>query len=107
VPDPGVGQVVAAAPTKRTGTAEFGVADVAAAHGVSVRTLQRLFRAHVGVTPKWVLQRYRLHEAAERIAFGEATDLAALAQDLGYFDQAHFGNDFRRYVGVPPTAYAA
>jgi AraC-like DNA-binding protein len=106
-PDPGVGLVVAAARTMREGSAELGVADVAAAHGVSARTLQRLFRAHAGVTPKWVLQRYRLHEAAERIASGEATDLAALAQDLGYFDQAHFGNDFRRYVGVPPAAYAA
>jgi AraC-like DNA-binding protein len=41
------------------------------------------------------------------IAAGEATDLAALAIDLCYFDQAHFGNDFRRYVGVPPAAYAA
>jgi AraC-like DNA-binding protein len=106
-PDPGVALVVAAARTMVAGAADMGVADVAAAHGVSARTLQRLFRAHAGVTPKWVLQRYRLHEAAERIAAGEATDLAALAIDLGYFDQAHFGNDFRRYVGVPPAAYAA
>jgi len=106
-PDPGVELVVAAAQTMRAGSAGMRVADVAAEHGVSARTLQRLFRDHVGVTPKWVLQRYRLHEAAERIASGEATDLAALAQDLGYFDQAHFGNDFRRYVGVPPASYAA
>jgi AraC-like DNA-binding protein len=106
-PDAGVQTVVAAAATMRSGAVDLRVADVAAEHGLSVRTLQRLFRAHVGVTPKWVLQRYRLHEAAERIAAGEATDLAALAVDLGYFDQAHFGNDFRRYVGVPPAAYAA
>jgi AraC-like DNA-binding protein len=99
--------VVDVARTMREGPAELRVADVAARHGVSVRTLQRLFRRHVGVSPKWVLQRYRLHEAAERMAAGEATDLASLAQDLGYFDQAHFGNDFRRYVGVPPSAYAA
>jgi AraC-like DNA-binding protein len=106
-PDPGVQAVVAAAGTMRSGAVDMRVADVAAEHGLSVRTLQRLFRTHVGVSPKWVLQRYRLHEAAERIAAGEATDLAALALDLGYFDQAHFGNDFRRYVGVPPAAYAA
>jgi AraC-like DNA-binding protein len=99
--------VVAAAATMREGSADLRVTDVAAEHGVSARTLQRLFRRHVGVSPKWVLQRYRLHEAAERMASGEATDLAALALDLGYADQAHFGNDFRRYVGVPPTAYAA
>jgi AraC-like DNA-binding protein len=106
-PDPGVAIVVAAAATMRDGAVDLRVADVAACHGVSTRTLQRLFRAHVGVSPKWVLQRYRLHEAVERLAAGEATDLTSLALDLGYFDQAHFGNDFRRYVGVPPTAYAA
>jgi AraC-like DNA-binding protein len=106
-PDPAVETVVAAAATMREGPAELRVADVAARHGLSMRTLQRLFLAHVGVSPKWVLQRYRLHEAAERIAAGEARDLATLALDLGYFDQAHFGNDFRRYVGVPPAAYAA
>ncbi len=36
--------------------------------GVDVRTLQRRFSAAVGVSPKWVIQRYRLHEAAERLA---------------------------------------
>ena len=41
------------------------------ARGYSTRTLQRLFREYVGVTPKWVLQRVRLHEAAERMADGE------------------------------------
>jgi AraC-like DNA-binding protein len=106
-PDPGVQTVIAAAATMRDGAVDLSVADVAAQHGVSVRTLQRLFRTHVGVSPKWVLQRYRLHEAAERIAAGEVTDLASLALDLGYFDQAHFGNDFRRYVGASPSAYAA
>ncbi len=105
-PDPGVQTVVAVAAAMRDGPVGMRVAEVAADHGVSVRTLQRLFREHVGVSPKWVLQRYRLHEAAERIASGEARDLAGLALELGYFDQAHFGNDFRRYVGVPPTAYA-
>ena len=106
-PDPGVETVVAVAASMLEGPADLRVADVASRHGLSMRSLQRLFREHVGVTPKWVLQRYRLHEAAERMASGEATDPASLALDLGYFDQAHFGNDFRRYVGVPPAAYAA
>ena len=88
-PDAGITTVVDAARTMREGPPDLRVTDVAARHGVSVRTLQRLFRRHVGVSPKWVLQRYRLHEAAERMAAGEATDLASLAQDLGYFDQAH------------------
>jgi len=75
--------------------------------GYSRRTLQRLFREYVGVTPKWVLQRVRLHEAAERIADEPSADAAMLALDLGYFDQAHFIKDFKAVVGRSPAEYAA
>jgi AraC-like DNA-binding protein len=74
--------------------------------GCSARTLQRLFREYVGVTPKWVLQRIRLHEAAERMVEGEG-DWASLALDLGYFDQAHFIKAFKAVVGRSPAEYAA
>jgi len=73
---------------------------------MSKRRLQRLFRDYVGVTPKWVIQRYRLIEAAERLNAGTAAGLADLAQDLGYADQAHFIRDFKRMVGRPPAGYA-
>ncbi len=73
--------------------------------GYSPRTLQRLFREYVGVTPKWVLDRIRLHEAAERMAEGDA-DWASMALDLGYFDQAHFIKAFKAVVGRSPAAYA-
>ena len=76
-------------------------------HGVSERTLQRLFRRYVGVGPKWVLQRARLHDAIDRIDTGRATDLATLAVELGWFDQAHFTRDFTALVGQSPAAYAA
>jgi AraC-like DNA-binding protein len=82
------------------------VEQLASDHGVSVRGLQRLFRRHVGVSPKWVLSRYRLHEAAERIGSGECGDLSALAYELGYADQSHFNRDFRALVGMSPAAYA-
>src|SRR4051794_30673756 len=75
--------------------------------GMSSRSLQRLFREYVGVTPKWVLQRVRLHEAAERIAEQPDADAAMLALDLGYFDQAHFIKDFKAVVGRSPSEYAA
>ena len=68
------------------------------------RTLQRLFARYVGVSPKWVIQRYRLHEAAERLAAG-GVDHAALASELGYSDQAHFARDFKAVVGLSPSAY--
>jgi AraC-like DNA-binding protein len=82
------------------------VAELAAAHAVSQRTLQRAFRDFVGVGPKWVLKRYRMHDAAERIAAGEVDDAASLALELGYFDQSHFIRDFTAQIGIPPSVYA-
>ena len=73
---------------------------------MSLRALQRLFNEHVGVGPKWVIKRFRMHEAVARVQAGEAVSWAALAQDLGYFDQAHFIADFRKLVGRTPGDYA-
>jgi AraC-like DNA-binding protein len=81
------------------------VEDLAAAAGMGVRSLQQLFSEYVGVSPKWVIRRFRLHEAADRLASGGEPDLAALAQSLGYFDQAHFTSDFRKLVGQTPAHY--
>jgi AraC-like DNA-binding protein len=83
------------------------VGDFAHAQGLSVRALQRLFSAQVGVSPKWVILRYRIHEALEQAGTRSDVDWAALAADLGYADQAHLVRDFTTTVGVPPTAYAA
>ena len=84
------------------------VEDVAARHGLSMRGLQRLFRRFVGVGPKWVLQRYRLHDAVTAIDSdpGVMADLAGLAASLGWWDQSHFTRDFTAAVGVSPHAYA-
>ncbi|MET9239879.1 helix-turn-helix domain-containing protein [Nonomuraea sp. NPDC003709] len=80
------------------------VDELAARSGRSVRSLQRLFRDYVGIGPKWVIRRFRLHEAAERVY--EGLDLATLAVELGYTDQAHLTRDFTAAVGMPPAAYA-
>ncbi|MFF7732321.1 DUF6597 domain-containing transcriptional factor [Streptomyces sp. NPDC007984] len=83
------------------------VGGFARAEGLSVRALQRLFATQVGVSPKWVILRYRIHEALEQAGTRDDIDWAALAADLGYADQAHLVRDFTATVGVPPTAYAA
>ncbi|MFI6504133.1 DUF6597 domain-containing transcriptional factor [Nonomuraea typhae] len=80
------------------------VDQLAALSGRSMRTLQRLFHDYVGIGPKWVIRRFRLHEAAERVYQG--LDLATLAAELGYTDQAHLTRDFTAAVGMPPAAYA-
>ncbi|HSA48886.1 MAG TPA: helix-turn-helix domain-containing protein [Yinghuangia sp.] len=82
------------------------VDEIAGQLGMSVRRLQRLFAEYVGASPKWVLRRARLHEAAERAAAGSRIDWARLAAELGYADQAHLTRDFTAAVGTPPAAYA-
>jgi AraC-like DNA-binding protein len=82
------------------------VDQLAAASGLSVRSLQRMFGDYVGVSPKWVMRRARLHEAALRADSGEPVDWTALAADLGYADQAHLTRDFTATIGVPPSRYA-
>jgi AraC-like DNA-binding protein len=74
---------------------------------MTVRQLQRLFAEHVGVGPKWVIRRYRLHEVTARMADGASIDWAGLAAELGYADQAHFTRDFTAMFGESPTRYAS
>jgi AraC-like DNA-binding protein len=105
-PDPNLDVLAAVVRTMLDDPAVVRVDELAARHAMSPRSLQRLFRRYVGVSPKWVLQRYRLHEAAERIAEGRDGDWAATALELGYFDQAHFIRDFKALVGASPAQYA-
>ena len=73
--------------------------------GLSIRALQRAFGTYVGLSPKWMIQRYRLHEALERIAGEDPPDWPRLALELGYFDQAHFIKDFKKLVRRTPAEY--
>jgi AraC-like DNA-binding protein len=74
--------------------------------GVTPRPLQRLFREFVGVSPKWMIRRFRLQEAALRIERRDGS-LTTIAAELGYADQAHLSRDFRAATGRTPTALAS
>ncbi len=83
---------------------------LASAAGVSLRTLQRQFDVHVGVSPSFVIRRWRIIEAAEAARAAIDADRqwrgwAAVAAELGYADQAHLTRDFGRHLGISPAAY--
>jgi AraC-like DNA-binding protein len=84
----------------------LSVEHAARVFGLSNRSLQRLFKTYVGVGPKWMLRRYRIQEAAARLETGDVVTWSELALGLGYADQSHFINDFRRLVGRSPASYA-
>ncbi|MFD6896037.1 helix-turn-helix domain-containing protein [Rhodococcus sp. NPDC060086] len=73
--------------------------------GMSERALQRLVHRRIGLTPKWLIQRRRLQEAAGRLR-ERAIPLAEMAALLGYADQPHFVRDFAKVVGMTPAAFA-
>jgi AraC-like DNA-binding protein len=79
------------------------VDELASDFALSVRQVQRLSADHIGVSPKWVIRRQRLHEAAARITAGTPVDLGELAAELGYSDQPHLTRDFTSMVGEPPA----
>lgn len=82
--------------------------EVAAQHvGLNVRALERRFRGKVGLSPKQVIQQYRLIEAAERLKAPRPPTLVDLAAELGFFDQAHFSRAFKAVTGRTPRAFAA
>ncbi len=81
------------------------VGELADRLGVSERTLQRLATRYVGLGPAALIRRRRLQEAAERIRTDPDTDLASLAAELGYADQAHLTNEFTRVLGLSPAGY--
>jgi AraC-like DNA-binding protein len=83
------------------------VEHIVEAFDIGKRSLQRLFDEYVGVAPKWMIQRYRLIEAANRIHVTDTPDWAGVALSLGYADQAHFIRDFRKIIGQSPAEYHA
>jgi AraC-like DNA-binding protein len=80
--------------------------DLAAASGLGLRSLQRLVREQLGLTPKWLIRRYRMQEAAAALAGPDAPALAELAASLGFADQAHLTREFRAVIGETPRRYA-
>jgi AraC-like DNA-binding protein len=72
--------------------------------GVEAPDLQRLLSEYVGVGPRWVIQRYRMHDAAQRAAAGAPVDWRAVAARLGYRDQDEFDREFTTMVGTTPGA---
>lgn len=72
---------------------------------ISVRNIQRLFKTYVGLPPKWLIRKYRLHHALE-ILDNKELSLAELATVLDYADQSHLIRDFNEFLSITPKQYA-
>ncbi|MCO7194946.1 helix-turn-helix domain-containing protein, partial [Pseudonocardia sp. McavD-2-B] len=99
------GRLASVHPDLRAPTADVLRADqLAELVGVAPRTLERLVRGHIGLTPLWLIECRRLQHAAAVLRTDPGTALAGLAADLGYADQAHFTRRYRAVLGETPGA---
>lgn len=81
------------------------ISDIASAVGRSPRSFIERFASGVGLTPKVFARIQRFHVALRRMHADPHADLADIAVAAGYFDQAHFGHDFRSIASMSPTEY--
>jgi len=81
------------------------VGDLSVAARVSGTHLVQRFKALVGVTPKRLARSYRFAATVLALDPAEPIDWADVAAGAGYFDQAHFGHEFREFTGFTPTRY--
>ena len=74
---------------------------------ISRRQLERRFREEVGLSPIQVKQLHRIRRARQIIMLSPSTPLADVAQDVGFYDQAHFIRHFQKVTGQTPGQYRA
>lgn len=86
--------------------ARYDLASLAAAFGVSTRTLLRRFAAETGRTPLAHLQSSRVRRARHLLETTDRT-VAAIATSVGYGDPGTFTALFSRHTGHPPSTYRA
>ena len=81
------------------------IGDLSVAAGVSSTHLAQRFKELIGVTPKRLARTYRFAATVFAINPAGPIDWGDLAGGAGYFDQAHFGHEFRAFTGLTPTRY--
>jgi len=81
------------------------VSDICEKFAIEQRKVQRLFAKYIGISAKWVINRYRIHEALTSVELNQTLNWASLAIKLGYYDQAHFIRDFKNLIGTTPQSY--
>lgn len=83
---------------------DFALADVAGAVGLSERYLNQVFKEVTGTTINHVIIRRRMEEAA-RLLKDPRAKIYEVCDRIGYADQDHFRESFKKQFGLTPTEY--
>ena len=91
---------------ERDGLVQLSRDELAAAAGVSVAHLARLFRQEYGLGPSRALEWVRLRRALVLLGRG-SMPVREIAKAVGYLDQYHFSRRFRESFALSPTGFRA
>lgn len=83
------------------------IEEVCLATHITRKQLERKFLQLVGTTPKTFSRVCRFLNVCRHMKEQEGKTLTQLSQDCGYYDQAHFINDFRKFSGFTPKEFFA
>lgn len=81
------------------------VTELAEQAGMNVRSLERLSKRVFGFSPKLLLRRQRFLRSLSKFMLDPSMKWLSTL-DEQYHDQAHFVRDFKRFMGMSPSAYA-
>ena len=84
----------------------IAVADLADMCGMSIRTLERMCRRYFGFTPKLLMRRQRFMRSLSTFMLHRGSRWTE-AMDEEYHDQAQFTREFREFMTMNPSEYAA
>ena len=71
--------------------------------GLSERYIQKLYLANIGISPAAFTAVVRFNRSLHQVLHTSAS-LTAIAYECGYYDQAHFIKEFRKFTGITPSA---
>ena len=73
--------------------------------GVTERTLQRLFQANVGISPKMYSRICQFQSMFQKMNQNKFSKISDLAYEHGFADQSHFNRVFKEFTNLTPTTY--
>lgn len=76
---------------------------IAKSSGLSERYIQKLCLAHIGISPSSFAAVIRFNRSLHMV-LNTQESLTSIAYDCGYYDQAHFTKEFKKFTGITPSA---
>jgi len=83
---------------------DIKVVDLAKTANISVSTLERMFKEHMGTTPKKFILKTKISTACEHLVMSKKS-IKAVGDAIGYEDHANFTRAFKKLMGISPSQY--